>query len=299
MNTKKVCALVFALILTSSPTASGNTLNELEYQYDQLRQSFESDVYLLNVTLRGYEADAAQCILRYTGATDPISIMFRNDCQAAFDSTQQSIFDVTRRAGNTSTQMNNLRVQIDALKAATPTTTSAPTPTSTSAPTPTTTSAPTPTSTSAPTPTTTSAPTPTTTSAPTPTTTSAPTPTTTSAPTPTTTSAPTPTTTSAPTPTSTSAPSTSSSQTNQKLNNFAVLNSNSGPGSSLVQFSTNQVNKVFRVVANKKNARTIRMNVTSTDKGVIEVRSKIDLTGYRLTISQNGRVVNRHLVENR
>ena len=275
MNTKKVCALVFALILTSSPTASGNTLNELEYQYDQLRQSFESDVYLLNVTLRGYEADAAQCILRYTGATDPISIMFRNDCQAAFDSTQQSIFDVTRRAGNTSTQMNNLRVQIDALKAATPTTTSAPTPTSTSAPTPTTTSAPTPT------------------------TTSAPTPTTTSAPTPTTTSAPTPTTTSAPTPTSTSAPSTSSSQTNQKLNNFAVLNSNSGPGSSLVQFSTNQVNKVFRVVANKKNARTIRMNVTSTDKGVIEVRSKIDLTGYRLTISQNGRVVNRHLVENR
>jgi len=283
MNTKKVCALVFALILTSSPTASGNTLNELEYQYDQLRQSFESDVYLLNVTLRGYEADAAQCILRYTGATDPISIMFRNDCQAAFDSTQQSIFDVTRRAGNTSTQMNNLRVQIDALKAATPTTTSAPTPTSTSAPTPTTTSAPTPT----------------TTSAPTPTTTSAPTPTTTSAPTPTTTSAPTPTTTSAPTPTSTSAPSTSSSQTNQKLNNFAVLNSNSGPGSSLVQFSTNQVNKVFRVVANKKNARTIRMNVTSTDKGVIEVRSKIDLTGYRLTISQNGRVVNRHLVENR
>ena len=283
MNTKKVCALVFALILTSSPTASGNTLNELEYQYDQLRQSFESDVYLLNVTLRGYEADAAQCILRYTGATDPISIMFRNDCQAAFDSTQQSIFDVTRRAGNTSTQMNNLRVQIDALKAATPTTTSAPTPTSTSAPTPTTTSAPTPTSTSAPTPTTTSAPTPTTTSAPTPTTTSAPTPTTTSAP----------------TPTSTSAPSTSSSQTNQKLNNFAVLNSNSGPGSSLVQFSTNQVNKVFRVVANKKNARTIRMNVTSTDKGVIEVRSKIDLTGYRLTISQNGRVVNRHLVENR
>ena len=267
MNTKKVCALVFALILTSSPTASGNTLNELEYQYDQLRQSFESDVYLLNVTLRGYEADAAQCILRYTGATDPISIMFRNDCQAAFDSTQQSIFDVTRRAGNTSTQMNNLRVQIDALKAATPTTTSAPTPTSTSAPTPTTTSAPTPT--------------------------------TTSAPTPTTTSAPTPTTTSAPTPTSTSAPSTSSSQTNQKLNNFAVLNSNSGPGSSLVQFSTNQVNKVFRVVANKKNARTIRMNVTSTDKGVIEVRSKIDLTGYRLTISQNGRVVNRHLVENR
>lgn len=227
MNTKKVCALVFALILTSSPTASGNTLNELEYQYDQLRQSFESDVYLLNVTLRGYEADAAQCILRYTGATDPISIMFRNDCQAAFDSTQQSIFDVTRRAGNTSTQMNNLRVQIDALKAATPTTTSAPTPTSTSA------------------------------------------------------------------------PSTSSSQTNQKLNNFAVLNSNSGPGSSLVQFSTNQVNKVFRVVANKKNARTIRMNVTSTDKGVIEVRSKIDLTGYRLTISQNGRVVNRHLVENR
>jgi hypothetical protein len=253
MNTKKVCALVFALILTSSPTASGNTLNELEYQYDQLRQSFESDVYLLNVTLRGYEADAAQCLLRYTGATDPILIKLRNDCQAAFDSTQQSIFDVTRRAGNTSTQMNNLRVQIDALKAATPTPTSAPSPSPSPSPTPTSAPSPSPTPTSAP----------------------------------------------SPSPTLTSAPSNSSSQTNQNLSNFAVLNSNSGPGSSLVQFSTNQFNKVFRVVASKKNARTIRLNVTSADNGVLEVRSKLDLTGYRLTISQNGRVVNRHLVQNR
>ena len=56
-------------------------------------------------------------MLRYVNSTDPLEIQLRNTCKAAFDNIQQSIFDVTRRAVNTQTQMQKLKAEIDELKA--------------------------------------------------------------------------------------------------------------------------------------------------------------------------------------
>ena len=116
MKSKKAAIASLVVVLLTASPAFSNELTALELQYDQLRQSNESDTYLVNVTLRQYEAESGQCMLRYVNSNDPQEIQLRESCRAAFDSTQQSIFDVTRRAVNTQTQMQKLKAEIDALK---------------------------------------------------------------------------------------------------------------------------------------------------------------------------------------
>lgn len=132
MKSKKAAIASLVVVLLTASPAFSNELTALELQYDQLRQSKESDTYLVNVTLRQYEAESGQCMLRYINSTDPQEIQLRESCKAAFDSTQQSIFDVTRRAANTNRQMDDLRTRIEALKANQVAPTPTPTPSSTS-----------------------------------------------------------------------------------------------------------------------------------------------------------------------
>ena len=106
---------------------NASELTDAESKVDQLRQSFESDTYLLNVTLRGYELDAANCIKQYLGQTSPEAVALRNDCQTALDRTQADIFSVTRRAVATESQITSLRALIEKLKS-TPAPTESPTP---------------------------------------------------------------------------------------------------------------------------------------------------------------------------
>jgi len=256
---------------TTSPTSqpvsttieqSSNVSSELsvlEARYDQLRQSHESDTYLVNVTLRGYEADSGQCYLRYVNATDPLEIQQRNNCKAAFDSTQQSIFDVTRRAAGTLTEMQSLRVQIESLKAASSNPSPSPSP------------SPTLTPAVSPLSNTTAQPVTTTTA-----------PLTKEAESVTTTP-------SAETPRLTT-------QVTQKSNNFSVLTSTINQSSSFIQFASNLEKKLVRVIATKKGAKTIRLSIRPDSKRVITIRTKANLTGYTLEFLQGTKVINRHYV---
>ena len=271
----KFFGVVLVFLLAIAHPVYASTLSDLEARYDQLRQSLESDTYLLNVTLRGYEAESGQCYLRYVSATDPLEIQQRNNCKAAYDSTQQSIFDVTRRAGSTLTEMQSLRVQIDALKAAAPTSTPTPTPTPTTTPTPT----PTPLQSPNAIVETAASSTPVKTGQ-----------------------------TQSLKQDSTEKPleveksstlgvrSSNSNQRSETSRSFSLITSSTSSNASLLQFDTNAIKKSFRVVATKKGAKTIRLTLTSNSKGVITVRSKMDLSGYSIEFSQGNVVVNRHLV---
>jgi len=97
-------------------SSSASELSDLETQYDQLRQSFDSDTQLVNVTLRGYELEAFRCVQKYAAGTTPEEQALKNDCQVALDRTQADIFNVTRRAVSTQAQMSALKTQIDNLK---------------------------------------------------------------------------------------------------------------------------------------------------------------------------------------
>jgi hypothetical protein len=82
----------------------------------------------------------------------------------------------------------------------------------------------------------------------------------------------------------------------QKLTRVLLLSDSSKPGSSVIRFETNQNNKNFRVVASKKGKRTLTINVRSNGEGIIQVSSRLDLSGYEMRITQNGKVLERYLV---
>ena len=109
-----VLLLISSLSLQST---SASELSDAESRLDQLRQSLEADTHLINVTLRGYELEAFNCVQRYQGDTTPESIALKNDCQTALDRTQADIFSVTRRAAATQNEMTTLRNLIEKLRA--------------------------------------------------------------------------------------------------------------------------------------------------------------------------------------
>jgi exonuclease VII small subunit len=113
--------LALAAFGLSIQGTSASELSDAESRLDQLRQSLESDTQLLNVTLRGYEIDAFNCVQRYASDTTPEGIALKNDCQTALDRTQADIFNVTRRAAATQSEMSSVRATIERLKSAPPT----------------------------------------------------------------------------------------------------------------------------------------------------------------------------------
>jgi hypothetical protein len=136
LKPRRALAAGFVLIVTiglSVQSLSASELSDAESRLDQLRQSLESDTQLLNVTLRGYELDAFNCVQQYRGETSSVLVALRNDCQTALDRTQADIFSVTRRAAATQNEMTSLRALIEKLKS-TPTPTPTPSPTNISTP---------------------------------------------------------------------------------------------------------------------------------------------------------------------
>jgi hypothetical protein len=123
ISRQAITAIVLALAAfgLSIQGTSASELSDAEIRLDQLRQSLESDTQLLNVTLRGYEIDAFNCVQRYASDTTPEGIALKNDCQTALDRTQADIFNVTRRAAATQSEMSSVRATIERLKSAPPT----------------------------------------------------------------------------------------------------------------------------------------------------------------------------------
>lgn len=115
---RAVRAITLSIVVLglSIQSLSASELSDSESRADQLRQSLESDTQLLNVTLRGYELDAFNCIQQYRGETSPEAVALRNDCQTALDRTQADIFTVTRRAAATKNELTSLRALIEKLK---------------------------------------------------------------------------------------------------------------------------------------------------------------------------------------
>jgi len=126
----RATALLIVTLGLSIQSLSASELTDAESRADQLRQSLESDTQLLNVTLRGYEQDAFNCVQQYRNETSPEAVAIRNDCQTALDRTQADIFTVTRRAAATQNELTSLRNLIEKLR-----TTPAPSPSPTSSPT--------------------------------------------------------------------------------------------------------------------------------------------------------------------
>ncbi len=135
-QTLGIAILALGLLGGSIQGSSASELTDAENRLDQLRQSHESDTQLVNVTLRGYELDAFNCVQRYASDTTPESIALKNDCQTALDRTQADIFTVTRRAAATQNEMNSVRALIEKLKSAPPAPSPSPSMASSTEPTP-------------------------------------------------------------------------------------------------------------------------------------------------------------------
>jgi hypothetical protein len=116
----RAITLSIVLLGLSIQSLSASELTDAESTADQLRQSLESDTQLLNVTLRGYELNAFNCVQQYRSETSPEAVAIRNDCQTALDRTQADIFTVTRRAAATQSQLTSLRALIEKLKSTPP-----------------------------------------------------------------------------------------------------------------------------------------------------------------------------------